>query len=103
MVSRVSALDLPIVLHDLPKQYAQRITLYDGEGNFIAQHHVDRFNDFIYLEEIDYDDTKMRFFTQSLYGEAKKWFKHIPARSIPNFDDFQTLFLDRWEDKKNHV
>ena len=30
----------------------------------------------------------------------EKWFKDLPARSIPNFDDFQTLFFDRWEHKK---
>ena len=75
--------------------------MFDGEGNFTAQHHVDRFNDFIDLEEVDYDAANMMSFAQSLSGEAKKWFKHIPIISIPNFDDFQTLFLDRWEDKKN--
>ena len=52
MDARFSPLDLPIVLHDLPQNYAQIITLYDGEGNFTAQYHVDIFNDFIDLEEV---------------------------------------------------
>ena len=62
---------------------------------------MDRFGDFIDLEEVDHDDPKMRLFAQSLSREAKRWFKDLPARSIPTFEDFQTLFLDRWEDKKN--
>jgi hypothetical protein len=43
----------------------------------------------------------MRFFAQSLSGEVRKWFKSLPAASIPNFVAFETLFLSRWGDKKN--
>ena len=62
---------------------------------------MDRFDDFIDLEEVDYNDAKMRLFTQILSGEAKRWFKDLHVRSIATFQDFQTLFLDRWEDKKS--
>ena len=99
MDASFSPLALLAALHDLPQNYAQRITLYDGEGNFTAQHHADRFNDFIDLEEVDHEDAKMIFFYQSLSGEGKKWFKDLPARSIPTFEEFQTLFIDRWEYK----
>ena len=101
MATGFSPLALPIVLHDLPQNYAQIITLYDGEGNYTTQHHVDMFNDFIDLEEVYYDYAKMRLFVQSLFREAKKWFKSLPARSISTFDEFETCFLDRWEDKNN--
>ena len=50
---------------------------------------------------MDYDYAKMILFSQSLYGEEKKWFRDILARSIPNFEGLQTLFIDRWEDKKS--
>ena len=60
---------------------------------------MDIFDDFIYLE-VYYDDAKMRLFAQSLSGEAKRWFKDLPTRPIPTFEAFQTLSLDRWEDKK---
>ena len=62
---------------------------------------MDRFEDFIDLEEVDDDDAKMRLFAQSLSGEEKIWFKDLRARSIPTFEVFQTLFLDRWEAKKS--
>ena len=89
------------MLHDLPQNYSQRISLFDGEGNFTVKQHMDRFEDSIDLDEVDYDDAKMRLFAQSLSGEEKRWFKNLHARSILNFESFQTLFLDRWEDKKS--
>ena len=79
--------------------YAQRITLYDGEGNVSARYHVDKFDYFIDLEEVDDEYVKMWLFAQSLSGEAKKWFKYLPPRSIRSFVGFQTLFLERWDDK----
>ena len=62
---------------------------------------MDRFEDFIDLEEVDHDDAKMMLFSQSLSGEEKRWFKDLPTISIPTFEAFQTLFLDRWEVKKS--
>ena len=68
-----SQLALPMVLHDLPMNYSQRIALHDREGNSSTRYHVDKFDDFINLEEVDDEDVKMRLFAQSLSGEAKKW------------------------------
>ena len=62
MESIFSPLDLTLVLHDLPQNYSQRISLFDGEGNFTVRHHMDRFEYFIDLEEVDYDDAKLRLF-----------------------------------------
>ena len=53
---------------------------------------MDRFDDFIDLEEVDYDDAKMSLFAQILLGEAKRWFKDIPAISIATFEDFSLFF-----------
>ena len=66
MAARFSPLALPVVLHDLPQNYAQRISLYDRDGN-TARQHVDTFDDFIDLEEVDDDDVKMRLFAQSFF------------------------------------
>ena len=98
---RFATLDLPIVLHDLPQGYTQRILFYDGEGNFTPKQHVDRFKDFLDMDLVDEDDVKMRLFVLSLLGEAKKWFKYLPARSIRMFPAFHTVFLERWDDKRS--
>jgi hypothetical protein len=101
MAARFSPLALPSQLHDLPHNYAQRIKSYDVEENASAQKHLDWFNDFVDLEEVDHEDVKVRLFAQSLSGEVRKWFKSLPTASIPDFAAFETLFLARWGDKKN--
>ena len=93
MAARFAPLRLPILLHDLPQNYSQIISLFDGEGDITAKQHVAKFEDFIELEKVDYLDVKMRLFAQSLSGEAKKWFKDLPNGSIINFQ--------AWDDKQN--
>jgi hypothetical protein len=103
MADRYAPLVLPANLHDLPQGYAQHLKQFGAEGDVTAQQHFDRFLDFCYLEEIDYEDVRMRLFAQSLLGEVKKWFRLLPVDSIPNFQHFERLFLSRWEEKKNPV
>ena len=62
MEAKFVPLGLPVILHDLPQNYSQRIYLYDGEGYFTAWQHMDIFEDFIDLEEVDYDDAKIMLF-----------------------------------------
>ena len=100
MAVKFAPFAFPTVFHDLPLNYSHRISLYDGERIFTTRQHMDRFEDFIDLEEVGHDDAKMRLFAQSLYGEEKQWFKDLPTRYIPTFEAFKTLFLDRWEEKR---
>jgi hypothetical protein len=88
MTVRFTPLALPAKLHDLPLNYNQIIKLYDVEGNDSTQKHLYWFNDFVNLEEVDYEDAKMRLFSQILSSEVKKWFKSLTTVSIPNFSSF---------------
>jgi hypothetical protein len=101
MAARFSPFILPAQLHEFPQNYNQGIKLYDAEGNVLAQKHLDWFNDFIDLEELDYADAKMRLFTHSLSGEVRKWFKALLVGSIQDFAAFETSFITIWGDKKN--
>jgi hypothetical protein len=101
MATIFSPLFLPDQLHDLPQNYNQRIKSFDVEENVSFQRHLDWFNEFVDLEEVDHEYVKLRLFAQSLLGEVRKWFKSIPASSILNFATFETIFLARWGDKKN--
>jgi hypothetical protein len=101
MAARFTPLILPAQLHDLPQNYSQRIRLYDAEGNVSAEKHLDWFNDFVDLEEVDYADAKMRLFAQILSGDVRKWFKSLPPMSIRDFAAFERSFLNKWGDKKN--
>jgi hypothetical protein len=68
MAAIFSPLVLFSQLHDFPQDYNPRIKLYDVEGNISSQNHLEWFNDFIELEEVDFKDVKMRLFTQCLAG-----------------------------------
>lgn len=103
MAARFAPLVLPAQLHDLPQEYSQRIKTYGPKGDITAQQHLDRFSDFYDLEEVDYEDAKLRLFAQSFLGEVKKWFRGLQARSIHDFQQFETVFLGKWEQKRNYL
>ena len=103
MVATFAPLVLPAQLHDLPQAYSQRINTYGAEGDITAQQHLDRFNDFCDLEEVDYEDAKLRLFAQIFSGEVKKWFRALQARSIHDFQEFEVVFLRKWEHKINSL
>ena len=97
MVVRFAPLVLHAQLHDLLQAYSQRLKIFGVEGDIIAQQHLDRFNDFCDLEEVDYEDAKMRLFSQFFYGDVKKWFRGLQAGSIRNFQEFEAVYLRKWE------
>ena len=78
MAARFAPLSLLSQLHDLPQIYSQRIRSFGAiEGDVATQHHLDRFSDFIHLEEGDHEDIIRRLFAQSFLGDVKKWFKSL--------------------------
>jgi hypothetical protein len=79
MASRFSPLVLPAQLHDLRQNYSERIKTYNAEGDITTHQHLDRYNDFVDLEEVDYEDAKMRLFAQSFARKVTKWFKGLAA------------------------
>jgi hypothetical protein len=85
----------------MPQDYQTRLPQFDATGPLNAQQHVDKMNDYFDLQEVDEADVQMRLFAQSLTGDVKKWFKALPAASVPDLVAFQRSFLDRWEVKKN--
>jgi hypothetical protein len=56
METRFSPLALPAQLHDLLQNYNQRIRSFDVEEDVSSQRHLDQFNDFVDLEEVDHED-----------------------------------------------
>jgi len=77
------------------------IPLFDSIGHYTAQKHVNKMFDFFELHEIDEANVHMRHFSQTLTGDVKKWFKAFPTNHIENLENFQRLFIDRWENKRN--
>jgi len=77
--------------------------MYDAERDISAQQHLVKFNDFCELEDVDYDDGKMRLFSKSFGVEVREWFRGLPDGSIHNVQEFETIFLGKWERKKNSL
>jgi hypothetical protein len=99
---RYKPLILPPILHDFPENYYKYLPRFDGEyGNITAEKHIQNFENFLDLFEVEEDDVSIRIFSLSLQGEAKKWFKNLPAASIFDFHQFVKVFLDKWVIKRN--
>lgn len=101
MEARYAPLVPPELLHDMSQAYDQKIDLFGAKGDVTAHHHLNRINDQLDLWEMGHDDVKMRILAQSLSRKVKKWFKALPASSIPNFAAFEGSFLAKWEEKQN--
>ena len=51
--------------------------------------------------EIEEETIKMTIFTQSLEGEAKKWFKRLTPNNINDLPSLYQTFINKWEIKNN--
>jgi hypothetical protein len=76
--------------------------VFDGEPDAIsAEKHIQGFEHFIDLFEIDHDDVCMRAFSQSLKGDTKDWFKHLQPEIISSWEELKNVFLKFWGKKKS--
>ena len=95
--SRYKPLQLLPILHDFPMKHYKYLPKFDGESKgFIAEKHLQTFEHFSDLFEIEHDDVYMRDFTQSLQGDAKEWFKHLQPKFINTWEEFSCTFLKFW-------
>jgi hypothetical protein len=72
---RYKPLDFPPILHDLPTNYTDNLPRFDGENaNITAEKHIQRFEYFLELYEVEDDDVYIRMFALSFQGKVKNWF-----------------------------
>jgi hypothetical protein len=99
---RYTPLKLPQVLHDFPPKYYEYLHVFDGEIDGIsAEKHIQGFEHFVDLFEIDHDDVCMRVFSQSLKGDTKDWFKHLYPETISSWEELKSVFFKFWGKKKS--
>jgi hypothetical protein len=68
--------------------------VFDGESGIIsAEKHIQGFENFIDLFEIDHDHVCERVFSQSLKGDTKHWFKHLHPETISSWVELKKFFL----------
>ena len=72
MVAIYAPLVLAAHLHTMPQDYQTRRPQFDGTRPLNAQQHIDKMNDYFYLQEVDEADVQMRLFVQSLASDINK-------------------------------
>ena len=83
---RYKPLILPPTIHVFSNSYYKYLPRFDGEdGKITAQKHIQGFENYLELFEIDEDDVRIRLFSLYLQSRVKSWFKNLPIASISNF------------------
>ena len=100
--NRYKPLVLTSILHDFPANYYKYLPRFDGEcGKITTEKHIQGFENYLDLFEVEKSDFSIRLFSLSLQSGAKKWYKDLLAASISNLNQFMIFFLDQWVIKRN--
>jgi hypothetical protein len=46
-----------------------------------------------------HEDVVLKLFAKSLKGDARQWFRKLPAKSINSWDDLMKVFMGTWDVK----
>jgi len=68
---RYKPLILPPTLYTFPNDYPKYLPRFDGENGVTAQKHIQVFEDYLNLFEVDDEDVSIRLFTLSLQGKVR--------------------------------
>jgi hypothetical protein len=68
VAARYAPLILPIPLHDLPENYMKSLPKFTGEGDLTAQEHINFFDQFADILEIEHEDVYSRLLVQTFEG-----------------------------------
>jgi hypothetical protein len=76
--------------------------MFDGGLDKIsAEKHIQGFEHFLDLFEVEHVDVCLRAFSQSLQGDVKEWFRHLQPESISSWDELKDVFLKFWGERKS--
>jgi hypothetical protein len=94
IAARYAPLVLPQPLNALSADgYLKQLPKFTGKGDIAAEEHIEAFYSFTDAHIIMHADVWMRIFVHSLEGEAKKWFRALPPRSIDGIEALDSAFL----------
>ena len=102
IAARYGPLVLPIPLNAMPtREYQKYMPKFTGTEGVTAEEHLESFYSYADNLDISENDVWMRVFVQSLDGEARKWFRELPHRSITDIEALDDAFLTQWGDRKD--
>jgi hypothetical protein len=102
LANRYAPLVLPNPLSAMPTgDYQNYMPKFTGAGEYTVEEHIEAF--YAYAENINIleEDVWTRVFVQSLDGQARKWFKELPANSITGIEQLDEVFLKHWGERRD--
>jgi hypothetical protein len=81
--------------------YKKYMPNFTGSGDYTVEEHIEDFYAYAKNINISEEDVWTRIFVQSLDGQAKKWFKELPANSVAGIEKLDELFLKHWGERRD--
>jgi hypothetical protein len=104
VATRYDPLVLPQPMNALPPgYYLKYMPKFTREEDITTKEHLSAFYSYADNQNIENEDVWMRVFVQSLFGEARKWFRGLAPRSITGIEVLDEAFLRHWGDKKDFL
>lgn len=102
IAARYGSLILPTPLNATPTgEYQKYKPKFIGTKGVTTEEHLESFYSYADNLDISEDDVWMRFFVQSLDGQARKWFRDLTPRSITDIEALDDAFIKHCGDKKD--
>jgi hypothetical protein len=101
VAARYAPIVWPKPMNSLPvRYYLKYMPKFTGEEETTTEEHLVAFYSYVDNLNIENEDVWMRFFVQSLDGEARKWFRGLTPGCIIGIEALDDAFLRHWGDKK---
>jgi hypothetical protein len=95
--NRYAPLVFPNPLSAMPTvDYQKYMPKFTGSGDYTVEEHIESFYAYAKNINISEEDVWTRIFVQSLDGQARKWFKELPANSVAGIEQLNEVFLKHW-------
>jgi hypothetical protein len=78
---------------------------FSGRNGERADFHMNNFYSYFMLHPVadEAEDVVMKLFSNTLHGDAKKWYNNLPNASITSMDQFEEVFLEEWGIKSEDI
>ena len=94
IIARYAPLVLPQSLNAFPgSDYFKYLPRFNGQSETSAEEHWNAYYSYDDNQNIENEYVWMRVFVQILDGEARKWFREFPARSINGIEFLEEVFM----------
>lgn len=90
--------------YQLPmRDYHEHLPKFVGNNAVTMDDQLDAFLQFVNDLKVQHEDVVLMMFVQTLLGDARAWYKVLPANAIDGWDSFQNTFTERQDNKQDNT